>query len=337
MESALEDFAHNTRLPLDDPLLLHKYLAVHVAQDAHVTYAHLGATDYARVRLNAHNPPLETYSQSKEIDAGVFLEAMKGIGNSSSSPSPLLEDFESTFFPRPKDEEVWVKHVVANQDHWKPAALLLCLAMGRDKPNFPKLARAIDPNINLIQLASYEVSPKELAREAAKQIAQIKTDNDMVLCEKVVEEEEKKMEQQQQVEVDVDAIPLATQAPWDDSMYQVHPLIRDWKTKCGLSQLFPNDKTIRQLVARYIGVENVPGSLLASRQRNPLPQVEPISSQDWAMLMSPFPVSMQEEFTFRTKDQEGFEERWKTITNQEWNPKKWRPVHHDILNTLIRG
>lgn len=347
MDSVLESFARDARLSVDDPFLLQKFVAVHIAAEPHVTYTHMGATDYNLLRLNMHSPPLDVFSKSKEIEPEVFVQMAQTITRPPPT-TPLFEDFCATFFPRPQDEEKWVRAELVQTD-WRPSALLLCLAMGKDKPGFTKLARAIKSDVDVAALRSYTISPKDLAKEAARHIASMKLGDDHILVEMGGEEKEEKQadviaSDSSSASSSASPVVFATSPPlktWDDETFQSHPVIRSWKAQCGLSQLFPNSKAIKQLVASFAGFNTVKSDILGHNQRNPLPAApENLSAEDWSMLMSAYPYHVQTQVTLKTKNRPGFEERWKVVTGQEWTPNRKTPemVEGDVLlESIIKG
>ena len=95
INAVLFSFAANTGLPLDDPNLHKKYVAVHInVVPTHLVYNYVG-DDYRLLELEA---PLKAY---KKIDAQTFVHVMRGT---KISPSISFNNFKDSVPLLPKEE-----------------------------------------------------------------------------------------------------------------------------------------------------------------------------------------------------------------------------------------
>lgn len=149
VKETLHAFASHTgfkRPLLDVNGLTQKYVTVHL-RSAHpaLVYPYIG-DDYTLLKLRTHSPPLDAYTEDRDIDPIAFAYVMKhGYENRPLTEEemiqfPSLQHLKENLMPKPVGEEAWKDY--ERDDHWKARAYLIGLQW-KNTAAFPDIVQAV--------------------------------------------------------------------------------------------------------------------------------------------------------------------------------------------------
>jgi len=306
--------------------LLKKYVAVHMGGEltADQIYPYV-SEDYGELALRTHNPRLDAYATTLNMDPGVFVFIMKHgatpkiseeLDEAHMAAESIFQGFKCDLFPAGGED--WA--VAAKADRWRDRGYFFATLCSRNKVGFRNLIRAVhncdvkDVNGHAhqqeferihVKLRDFRILPVEddlvaataeigtmisafsFQPDALQELLDLETEHVVKPLTKAPVTE-KQVTPPETVSIGADIGP---DGRWNDAHFRNMPVVIAYKSAVGISRMFSTRKAMKQMLLGALALNEslyTLGPILGSRQRT-LPdyaRTAKYTPSQWAALIS---------------------------------------------------